>query len=423
MKIRVSIITAILCVLCLLPMTVSAASASASLTGPGTVRAGDTITLSFNLNGSGIYGVTGNWSYDSNQVTLMEKTKQIASPWEVEFGNSNFVAYDNQLTSPINSNQALFTMTFKVNASVATGTTIKVSITDIKASDGSADINVGTVSYSATVAAPLSGENNLSSLTVSNATISPAFDAGTTNYTASVPFSVSKLEVAATAKDGKANVSIDSPTLTPNGNTNVTVTVTAENGAKKYYTITVFREQDPNYVASDNNKLSGISVDGFLLSPVFTEGNTRYVIWLPYETESVKVSATAADSKASVEVVGGEKLYAGQDNEIKIICTAENGSKKEYVVIAKRAAAHDGSVEDMPEIPEEPVETETEEVEETEETNTENTNYPQEQMTKSGVSGWVVMLIMFLSVGTGLVLGYSGRHIIRDLLKKLQKNS
>lgn len=45
-----TILTALaVCFVMLLPMTVSAASASASLTGSGTVRAGDTITLSFNL--------------------------------------------------------------------------------------------------------------------------------------------------------------------------------------------------------------------------------------------------------------------------------------------------------------------------------------------------------------------------------------
>ena len=60
------------------------------------------------------------------------------------------------------------------------------------------------------------------------------------------------------------------------------------------------------------------------------------------------MSGKAADGKASVEVVGGDKLLAGQDNEVKVICTAEDGSKKEYIVVAKRAAAHDGSVDEKP---------------------------------------------------------------------------
>lgn len=341
MKKIVSILTVlVLCIAMMLPIAVSAATASATLTGPGTVRAGDTITLTFNLNGSGLFGASGELSYDSNQLTLQSTSQKIASPWAVEFNGNNFVAYDNNLSNPINSNKALFTVTFKVKSNVATGTKITVSYNNVKATDGSADTKLGTVSYSVNVAAPMSTNNNLASLNVSNATISPAFSANTTNYTASVPFEVSKLNVSATAADGKATVKVNNPNLTPDGTTNVTITVTAENGAKKTYTIKVTRAKDPNYVASGNNDLSKITVDGFLLSPVFNKDITEYLVWLPYETESANVNGIAADSKASVEVVGGDNLVAGADNTIKVICTAENGDKKEYIVIAKRAAAH-----------------------------------------------------------------------------------
>jgi len=390
MKKIISILTAfVLCLALMLPITVSAASASASLTGPGTVRAGDTITLSFNLNGNGILGASGTLSYDSSQVTLTGTKQTIAAPWMVEFNGSNFVAYDNNLTSPINGNKGLFTVTFKVN-SVAAGTNIKISYSSVTASDGSADANVGTVTYSATVAAPLSAENNLASLTVGNATISPAFSAATTSYTANVPFEISKLDVSATAADSKAKVSVSSPNLIPNGTTKVTVTVTAENGNKKTYTISVKRAQDPNYKASDNNKLSGIKVDGFLLSPVFDADTTQYVVWLPYETTSVKISGTAADNKASVSVVGGDKLAAGQDNPVKVICTAENGEKKEYTVIVKRAAAHDGSVEELPDEPviDEPVGTEPDA----------NAN--------GGLAWWWLIVVGVVALGAGILAGF-----------------
>ena len=348
MKKIVSIfVVVVLCFALMFPLTASAATASATLTGPSAVRAGDTITLSFNLNGSGILGASGTLSYDTNQLTLVGTTQKIASPWMVEFNGNNFVAYDNNLSNPINSSKTIFTVTFKVK-NVAVGTNIKVSYTNVTATDGNADISVGTVSFQKTVAAPLSGENALASLNVSNATISPAFNANTTSYTASVPFSVSKLNVTATAKDSGATVTINSPTLTPGGKTNVTVTVKAANGATKTYTIAVTRESDPNYVASGNNKLSGIKVEGFFISPAFNSDVTEYIVWAPYETTSVSVSGTPADSKASVSVEGGDNLAAGQDNPVKVICTAENGDKKTYTVIVKRAAAHDGSVDDAP---------------------------------------------------------------------------
>lgn len=402
MKKVISLFTAlVLSVVLMLPLTVSAASASASLTGPGTVRAGDTITLSFNLNGSGIYGASGTLSYDSAQVTMTGTSQKIGSPWAVEFNGNNFVAYDNNLTNPINGNKTLFTVTFKVK-NVAAGTNIKISYTGVTASDGNADANVGTVTYSKTVATPLATDNNLASLTVGNATISPTFSAGTTSYSTSVPFEVSKLNVSATAADSKAKVSINSPNLTPNGTTKVTVTVTAENGAKKIYTISVKRAQDPNYKASDNNKLSGISVEGFLLSPAFNTDTTQYVVWLPYETTSIKIGGSAADGKASVAVEGGENLAAGQDNPVKVICTAENGDKKIYTVIVKRAAAHDGSVEELPDEPstDEPVDTQPDSTPKTE----------------GGIAWWWLLV-----VGVGaLVIGVSGGYFGKALIKKKQ---
>ena len=400
MKKIVSSLAAFILTMCLLlPFTASAATASASLSGPGTVRAGDSITLTFKLSGSNLSGASGTLSYDGSQLQMTGTKQVIASPWAVEFNGNNMVAYDNNLSSPINGGKDLFTVSFKVK-DVAAGTKITVSYTDVKASDGSADANVGTVSYNATVAAPLSTNNTLASLTVSNAAISPAFNANTTSYTADVPFSVSKLDVKATAADSKAKVSVNSPTLTPDGTTNVTITVTAESGAKKTYTIKVHREKDPNYVPSGNNDLSGITVDGFLLSPVFSTDITEYVVWLPYETESVSISGKAADGKASVEVVGGDNLAAGQDNPVKVICTAENGDKKEYTVIVKRAAAHDGSVDEKPTTPT---------TEPTQATTTTAADIPadtQPAPVSGGIPWWVLLIVGVVCLGGGFGGGY-----------------
>lgn len=318
-----------------------AAAASASLSGASSVRAGDTFTLTYSISGSNVLGASGELSYDASKMTLTGTKKLVSSPWEVEFSGNSVVAYDNQLTSPINGSKKLFSATFQVKT-VPTGTVLTVFVKNAKTSNGSTDSNIGTVSWSATVVPPLSGNTNLASLTVSNAVISPAFSAGITGYTASVPFEVTKLQIAATAEDSKSKVSVSSPNLTPNGTTNVTVTVTAESGVKKTYTIQVKRARDPNYQPSANNNLSSIKVNGYVLSPPFSADITQYVVWLPYETENVSVSGTTKDSKASVSVEGGSSLEAGKSNEIKVICTAENGAKKEYIVVAKRASK-DGS--------------------------------------------------------------------------------
>ena len=427
MKKIVTLALALILCLNMLSVFAFAATASASLTGPDTVRAGDTITLTFKLKGDGIFGASGTLSYDSSQLEMKGTDVKVKSPWAVEFNGDNFVAYDNNLENPIKKETSLFTVKFKVKSTVAVGTKISVSYTDVKASDGSADTNIGKVTYSATIAAPKSTDNTLKSLTVSNATISPAFSSDVTSYTAEVPFEVEKLDVKATANDSKAKVSIESPALKPGGTTKVTVTVTAESGDKKTYTISVKRAQDPNYVPSGENDLASITVEGFLLSPVFSADNQSYVIWLPYEVDSVVVSGTAAHKLASVEVVGGANLVAGADNEIQVICIAENGDQKVYTVIAKRAAAH-GQEPTEPTVPPteptEPAPTDPAPTEPTQPTPTEpqatqpqgtepKPSQPQggdEQPAPSGgIQAWVLIVVGVVclagGLGAGIVIG------------------
>lgn len=324
----------------------AAGSGSVALSGPATIRSGDTITITLKLTSSNITAGEASVKYDPSQLSLVSVTPYSQGGWSLTPAHSSgTVKFGGYTTGEKwNGTKPFMTIKFKVK-NLAENTPVTITTSHCVFSDGSADATLPNASYSKKISAPLSSNADLSALTVSNAVISPSFSAGTTSYTANVPFTVSKLQVAAKAADSRAKVAVKNPTLTPDGTTNVTITVTAENGAKKTYTVNVHREKDPNYVASGNNNLSGISVDGFLLSPVFSVDVTEYVVWLPYETESVKISGKAADGKAKVQVVGGDNLAAGQDNPAKVICTAENGETKEYTVIVKRAAAHDAAVE------------------------------------------------------------------------------
>jgi len=430
----ISLLFALLLTAGILVLPASAAP-SATLTGPSTVRAGDTITLTLSVNGSGILGAGGEIAFDSTALELKSTKQVIASPWMVEFNGMNFVAYDNNQENPINKKTSLLSLTFRVKSGVNTGTRVTVSVKNGITSDGSADISLGSISYSTTIAPPMSSENALQNLTVSNATISPAFSATVTSYTAEVPFEVSKLEIKATAKDGKASVSIDAPTLKPNATTRVTVTVTAENGSKKEYVISVKRAQDPNYVPSGENTLASLQVEGFLLSPVFRTDLTQYLIWLPYEVERVTVTGTATSALASVRVEGGDSLTAGEDTPIRVICSAENGEEKVYTVIAKRAAAHDGEetpsettapVTDEPTTPTEPATSNdpTSNPADTDgEPNTVPSTGPQQSQSEpsattpqeeteqpDGLPLWAVILSGSLGLAAGLTIGFFAKR-------------
>ena len=114
-----------------------------------------------------------------------------------------------------------------------------------------------------------SDDATLSALSLSAGTLSPAFNAGTTSYAASVGNAVTSVTVTATANDADASVAY-SPGRTVNldvGANPITVTVTAEDGTTGDYTVKVTR--DAPGVSSDAT-LGALSLsDGATLSPAF----------------------------------------------------------------------------------------------------------------------------------------------------------
>ena len=388
------------------------AAGSAWLSGPSVVRAGDTITLTF-YAGGGIFGGSGSVAYDASLLTLQGYSQTVGGSWAVEFNGNNFVFYDNSMASPINDGVAIFTATFLVNSGVAAGTGVTVTASGVTLSDGQADTDAGSPSYSVTIAEPLSGNCNLATLDVSNATISPAFSGGVTEYSASVPYEVSTLSVAATAEHPGAQVSIGDTYLYEAATTPVKVTVTAENGAAKTYTIYVSRPRDPNYVESDNCNLSDLWVEGFVLSPAFAVDVDKYYVWLPYETETVTVGATTEDSKASVSVDSSMVLEHGKGTDIPVTVTAENGNQKVYVVTAVRAPALEKVEQYLNcphEIEPEPTEPPTEPVTEPEPTEvptetTEPVVEPENEPEGKMVAWWMLILAGVLGIALGAGLG------------------
>ena len=85
-----------------------------------------------------------------------------------------------------------------------------------------------------------SSDSSLAHLGISPGTLSPAFSAGTHEYTATVDADVTAISVAAKPGNSKAVIASVSgaKSLTPGANT-VKVVVEAENGATSTYTITV----------------------------------------------------------------------------------------------------------------------------------------------------------------------------------------
>lgn len=80
---------------------------------------------------------------------------------------------------------------------------------------------------------------------------------------------------------------------------------------------------------SKENTLSSLSVSNGILSPEFSASTTKYVVNVDASTSKLTIDAKPKDSKAKVSGTGEKTLKVGKNN-FEIICTAENGSKKEY---------------------------------------------------------------------------------------------
>ena len=336
------LLTLALIVAALLPQRAEAASSS--LSGDSTVQAGSTVTLTLSISGSNVMGIEATLEYDSNTLEFTNYDQKI-SGWTMDYNSNHFLLYG--VSNPINSSTGVLTVTFRVKSGLASGTALTAGFKNIVVSDGTKDETVSGTSWTGSVATPPSSNCDLSSLTCSNATLSPAFNKSTTNYTATVPYAVESLNLSYKAADGSARVSVSGNTLVVGSNT-VTVTCTAATGAKKNYTITVTREQDPNYKPSTDALLKELTLDVGYLSPTFSGAVTEYVAYVPYETRSATLSGVAKDEKALKVTEATMQLSQEGDNVMTVTCTAEDGTtSKTYTVHVYRMPKYEGIIPTM----------------------------------------------------------------------------
>ena len=336
---------------CLLPVTAEAAGASFS--GSGSVRAGDSVTVTFSVSGSNIQAISAVLHYDSSALTLTGTRQLIGDTWSVDMNGGNLLANNYRQDNPINGSSAVLAVTFRVKSGVAAGTKVSATITDIMTSDGNSDQNLNDASWSASVAPPPSGNANLSGLSCGSYALSPSFSAGTTEYSVTVPYDVSRLPLDYSAADGGANVSVSGNQLSVGVNT-VVLTVTAANGATRRYTISVTRQPDPTATLSSDAGLADLTPSEGKLTPAFAPNITEYAVYVPYETTKLSLSATAKDSKAMGVTQPDAALKQG-DNVLTVTCTAEDGTTRDYTVHVVRMPAFAGTLPQIgqPE-PEEP---------------------------------------------------------------------
>ncbi|NGZ98594.1 MAG: hypothetical protein CV089_21165 [Nitrospira sp. WS110] len=225
--------------------------------------------------------------------------------------------------------------------------------------------------YTINVTRLLSSDDNLSALGVKAGSASqslvPPFAPDTLDYSVDVQTSILSVTIAATKSDPNAAMLIGSVIVPPGTNpgqapitlgppgeiTSVTIEVTAPNGSKKRYNLSIKR------LSADTN-LSALSVTANSVAhPVDLNTPPPYTINVATNVTKVDVSATKSDSNA-VMAIGSETFPAGtasgsvldipigapgSDTPTSIMVTAQNGvDSKTYTVTIHRAASDDNNL-------------------------------------------------------------------------------
>ena len=189
--------------------------------------------------------------------------------------------------------------------------------------------NGNTSTYILNVEREKNNDATLDSITVSEGTLTPAFNKNTLNYTVNVENDVTSIEVSATATDSNATVTGTGTKQLNTGDNTVTIKVTSESGTENTYTINVIRAK------SSNNYLSDLKVNGQTVNNFNKETEEYTLADVKGDVSSIEVSAIAEDTKASVTGTGNKLLSVG-DNSIEVIVTAENGTTKIYTIKVKK---------------------------------------------------------------------------------------
>lgn len=238
----------------------NAATGSFSISSSSSVTVGDTFSVTIKATGSKIFYWQFYVSYTSSKLKLVSGSTTIQGEADDATNGTSSVSR---------------TLKFKA---LSTGSTyITVSRGD---ADMNIDANFGSISYSTVKktitivpVVPKSTNNNLSTLSIDNATLSPTFSADVTSYTAEAKANTTEINVNATATDSKSSISGIGRITVAEGGNNINVVITAENGATKTYTIVAtVKELTPIEVKIDNTTYTVVRKKGLYVIPTnFTE--------------------------------------------------------------------------------------------------------------------------------------------------------
>lgn len=179
-------------------------------------------------------------------------------------------------------------------------------------------------------------DNTLSSLSVSGCNLNPSFNSAATNYTCSVLNSVNQVTVTASKTSSYSSMTGDGVVVLNNPSTEVNVVVTAANGDKRTYKITINKvepgKESPADIISSlgynnsNNMISGIEL-GTDSSNIIANIKNQYSL------SSVEIKDKNGNVKSSGQIATGDQIIISSNNQTVI-----------FVVVIKGDINSDGKI-------------------------------------------------------------------------------
>lgn len=311
---------------------VKAATFSGTISAPSKITAGQQFTVTFGVaNVTNMYGATIGFSYDTSKLTL------VSSSGLNDFNLTQGVNLVVDRLTPKSGTFGIASIVFKAKTTFALGQTAWIKYgsseypisyanltTDIYAAEATKTINIQMVS----------DNTYLKSLTVSQGTLN--FDKNTTYYKVVVENDITSITLAASPEYSKSTVS-------GTGTKNLSVysnlfnlTVTAESGDKRTYTVEVQRKDENGLAAppSTNTYLSDLVIDGYPLE--FNKETLTYSLDVGNLVSSLVITPTLEDPKSTLTVSSSD-LVVGI-NTITILVTAESGATRTYTITVNRSS-------------------------------------------------------------------------------------
>lgn len=172
-----------------------------------------------------------------------------------------------------------------------------------------------------------SNNKALKSLIVAEYKLTPDFSSDVTEYSLTVGADVESLDIEAVAEDDASKVKITGNDNLLMGENTVEITVTAEDGTVRTYSINVTKGEE------NSLGLSELTIEGYVLNPEFSADIHEYTLDIAdTSVTSLNVQAVANIENAEVEIVGNTELKLGK-NIITILVKSDNNEIATYQIV------------------------------------------------------------------------------------------